>query len=296
MLKNCIKKLIRFCFRLTRITPESVWGSRNNNESTYTLPNTPPQGSLTGKNAFVTGANGSLGRAITAMLISEGAHVYAIGRSKERLQTVVDEMNTLCTGSCTALVVDMSDENAVRKGIQDVLAEDSTMDVWVNCAGGSARGKAAPIHTQHMEIIEDVINSNLRLCIIGSKVAASHMTKQGHGRIINLSSAIADRGKSSFSDYAAAKAGIIGFTRSLALEVGPHGITANCVSPGFIQRGTYNDTQKNYLLRSNCMHAIGKPEDIAHAVVFLASPQAGFITGQNLLVDGGRSLGLMGDN
>lgn len=296
MVKKILKKLIRFAFRITQISPESLWECKYNNESVYNFPKHPQLGGLRGKNAFVTGANGSLGRAIIAGLVAEGAHVFAIGRSLEKLLAVVAEMNKLHEGSCTSMVADISDESAIEAAIQNTLAEGQSVDIWVNCAGGSARGKAAPIHLQHMEIIEDVINSNLRLCIIGSKVAASHMTKQGHGRIINISSVIGDRGKASFSDYAAAKAGIIGFSRSMALEVGPHGVTVNCVSPGFIQRGSYNDIQKGYLLRSNCLHSIGKPEDIAHAVAFLASPQAGFITGQNLLVDGGRSLGLMGDN
>ena len=245
--------------------------------------------------AVVTGASGSIGRAITACLINEGAHVYAAGRSETRLAPIVAEMNQLVPGCCSSLMLTIDDEQAAANAVADALGE-RPLDIWVNCAGGSARGKMAPIHRQTMDIVDDVLESNLRICIIGSKIAAARMVKQQSGRIINIASTIADRGKADFSDYAAAKAGIIGFTRSLALEVGPHGITANCVSPGFIQRGEYSEQQREYLLRSNCMHAIGTPEDIAHAVSFLASPMAGFITGQDLQVDGGRSLGLMGDS
>ncbi|MBE6415983.1 MAG: SDR family oxidoreductase [Akkermansiaceae bacterium] len=291
-MKQLIKNTLAWVFRKTGIAPVYVPVKMYNNESVYTVISGRL---LEGKTAVVTGASGSLGRAITARLISEGAHVYAAGRNEARLAPVVTEMNRLAPGQCTALPLQMDDERAVESAVKAALG-GRPLDIWINCAGGSARDKAAPMHQQSMEVVDDVLRSNLRLCITGSKIAAACMVTQGSGRIINISSTIAERGKIAFSDYAAAKAGIIGFTRSLALEVGPHGITANCVSPGFIQRGEYSEHQREYLLRSNCMHAIGKPEDIAHAVTFLASPQAGFITGQNLQVDGGRSLGLMGDS
>lgn len=291
-MKQFIKKAIKYILKKMGLL-RTIYIHSNDKE--YVLPDTPANGKLSGQNAFVTGASGAIGRAITAILISKGATVHAVGRNKEKLQLMEKEMNNLSPGSCKICIANLENEEELCTAVQESLGENQKADIWVNCAGGSARSKAAPISTQCMEVIDDVINSNLRLCIIGSKVAATHMCKQGKGRIINISSAIANQGKSAFSDYAAAKAGIIGFSRSLALEVGPQGITVNCVSPGFIQRGAYNDQQKDFLLRSNCMHAIGTPEDVAHAVLFLASPQAGFITGQNILVDGGRSLGLIGD-
>ncbi len=98
-----------------------------------------------------------------------------------------------------------------------------------------------------------------------------------------------------FSDYAASKAGIIGYTKSVAQELGPLGINVNCVSPGFIQRGVFNEDQLSYLLQSNFMNMVGNAEDVASAVAYMASEEARFITGQNLCVDGGRSLGLHGD-
>lgn len=294
-MKRLIHKGLRWLVCKAGIAPIQIPVKMYHNESVYTLSTLSCAKQLEGKVAVVTGASGSLGRAIAARLISEGAFVFAVGRNEARLAPIVEEMNRLAPGQCTALHLDMGDDQAVHRSVIESLG-NRTLDIWINCAGGSAREKSAPMHTQEMGIIDDVLRSNLRLCIIGSKVAAALMVKTGKGRIINISSVIADRGKASFSDYAAAKAGIIGFSRSLALELGPHGITVNCVSPGFIQRGEYSEYQREYLLRSNCMHAIGTPEDIAHAVTFLASPQAGFITGQNLQVDGGRSLGLMGDN
>ena len=131
--------------------------------------------------------------------------------------------------------------------------------------------------------------------MIGSKLAAEVMLPQQYGRIINIGSSIALQGKAGFVDYAATKAAVVGYTRSLAMELGPSDITVNCVSPGFIQRGEFDEQKLQYLLKSNIMRKIGTAEDIAHAVVFLASDEAGFITGQNLIVDGGRSLGLQGD-
>ncbi len=294
MIKRLCRKTLRWLLFKSGIAPERIPIKMYNNESSYTLPQLTSSPLLTGQNAVVTGANGSLGRAITARFISEGAHVYAAGRSLERLSPLVDEMNKLKPGSCTALVMNMEEESDVASSVSSVLGK-AALDIWVNCAGGSAREKASVMHKQDMKVVDHVLNSNLRLCIIGSKVAAARMHSQKKGSIINISSAVGDRGKACFSDYAAAKSGILGFSRSLALEVGPHGVTVNCVSPGFIQRGEYSEDQREYLLRSNCMRAIGSPEDVAHAVVFLASPQARFITGQNLQVDGGRSLGLMGD-
>lgn len=294
MFKNSAKKALRWVLMKSGIKQVRVPVRMYNNESRYTLSSDCTY--LQAKTAFVTGANGSIGRAITAVLISRGAHVYVTGRNETCLRELESEMNNLTPGSCTALVLDLNDEEEVKTKVQQVVEVTKSLDIWVNCAGGSARAAAAPIAKQNMEVVDYVMSSNLRLCIIGSKVAAVHMTNQQYGSIINISSAIGDRGKKNFSDYAAAKAGIIGFSRSLALEVGPSGVTVNCVSPGFIQRGEYDENRRDYLLRSNCMHAIGTPEDVAHAVAFLASPHAKFITGQNIMVDGGRSLGLMGDS
>ncbi|MDY4812566.1 MAG: SDR family oxidoreductase, partial [Ruminococcus sp.] len=128
------------------------------------------------------------------------------------------------------------------------------------------------------------------------RAVGKHMATAGNGKIVNISSVIGENCKPKFSDYAASKSGIIGYTKSVAQELGPMGVNVNCVSPGFIQRGQFSENQLPYLLKSNFMNKVGCSEDVASAVAFLASEEADFITGQNLCVDGGRSLGLHGDN
>ncbi|MBR5331609.1 MAG: SDR family oxidoreductase [Akkermansia sp.] len=260
------------------------------NDKNYILPNHPVEGKLRGQNAFVTGANGALGRAITAVLISHGAKVYAVGRNKEKLWQLEEEMNQLHPNSCKACIANLENEAELSSAVKECLKENEKLDIWVNCAGGSAREKAKPIVEQEMDIIDMVITSNLRTCIIGCKIAASYMIKQCSGSIINISSNIVNRGKPAYSDYVATKAGVIGFTRNLALELGPSGIRVNSISPSFIQRGEYDQNQREYLLRTSCLNRIGTPEDVAHAVAFMASSEASFITAQNLLVDGARHL------
>lgn len=266
------------------------------NHKQYIFNGAPKNGKLAGRVVVVSGGSGAIGRAICACMLAEGAIVYIGGRSSEKIETVAAELNRASgTDKAKPLRFFITEETSVRAAIDSVLKECNHLDVWVNCAGGSARTAAVNIHEQSMSVIQDVLDSNLLGCIIGSKCAAACMAKQKTGRIINIASAIALAGKPRFSDYAAAKAGIIGLTKSMALEVGQNGITMNIVSPGFIQRGEYSDTTLPYLQQSNCLNTVGTCEDVAHAVVFLASDEAKFITGQNILVDGGRSLGLRGD-
>lgn len=169
------------------------------------------------------------------------------------------------------------------------------MDILVNCAGGSTRGNCADLIDQSVEMIDEMLNTNLRGSMLCTREFGKLMRQSGAGKIINIASVIGEHGKPKFSDYAASKAGIIGYTKSVAQEMGLMGITVNCVSPGFIQRDEFNEQQLPYLLKSNFMNKVGSSEDVAAAVAFLASNDADFITGQNLCVDGGRSLGLHGD-
>ena len=129
-----------------------------------------------------------------------------------------------------------------------------------------------------------------------TRKAAQMMIPQRAGKIVFISSAVGLQGKAKYSEYAAAKSGMIGFMKSVALELGPYDINVNCVSPGFIQRGEYDEKQLDYLMKSNAMRKVGTLEDVACAVAFMVSSSSKFITGQNLCVDGGRTLGLMGDN
>ena len=247
-----------------------------------------------GKTAVVTGASGAIGSAVAKRLAAEGATVYLGGRNKDKLDALSEAMK-VNGGHGIPLVLDITDPDSVEAAAGIVRERSGGPGILVNCAGGSSREHCADIIDQSTEMIDDMLGINLRGTILCTRAFGKDIVHCPGGRIINISSVIGEKGKASFSDYAAAKAGIIGFTRSVAQEFGVQGVTVNCVSPGYIQRGEFREDRLPYLLNSNFLHKIGCAEDVASAVAFLASEESGFITGQNLCVDGGRSLGLHGD-
>ncbi len=242
----------------------------------------------------VTGASGSIGGAIAWRLGIEGAIVYLGGRNNKKLFELANQMKQKNIVAFP-LVLDVTDESSIEKAKNKVISEQGKIDILINCAGGSTRNRCANLVDQDIEMIDSMLNTNLRGSMLCTRTFGKEMVKVNKGKIINIASVIGEHGKPRFSDYAASKAGIIGYTKSVAQELGVYGINVNCVSPGFIQRDSFNEEQKIYLLNSNFMNKVGCSEDIASAVAYLASEEAGFITGQNLCVDGGRSLGLHGD-
>jgi 3-oxoacyl-[acyl-carrier protein] reductase len=248
----------------------------------------PPE--LDGMVAVVTGGSGAIGRAISLRLAISGAEVYVLGRSAERLNAVVSEIRDH-GGTSHAVQVDLDDDEAVTR----FFASLQTVDILVNCAGGSARSAHAPVWDQTLEVVDRILSANLRAAISCVRAAAPKMIAQRSGRIISVGSIIGGAGKGRFADYAAAKAGLTGYMKSAAIELGPFGVTVNLVSPGIVQRGQQTEDELERVRRTNVLGDIGREEDIAEAVGFLASPRARFITGQELAVDGGRSLGLRGD-
>ena len=249
---------------------------------------------FTEKVAVITGTSGAIGGAIAWRLGCEGAVVYLGGRNETKLIQIVDAMQRQGINA-KALKIDVTDEKSIENAALIVKKNEGKVDILVNCAGGSTRGNCADLIDQNIEKIDEMLNTNLRGSMLCTREFGRLMKRAGSGNIINIASVIGEHGKPKFSDYAASKAGIIGYTKSVAQELGPMGISVNCVSPGFIQRGEFNEKQLPYLLASNFMNKVGSAEDIAAAVAFLASEDAAFITGQNLCVDGGRSLGLHGD-
>jgi NAD(P)-dependent dehydrogenase (short-subunit alcohol dehydrogenase family) len=260
----------------------------------YFIRTNGDNGSFKGKVALVTGGSGEIGRAICLRLAAEGATVYVGGRNLDNATSVAREAVHL-NGVAIPIVIDVTKEESIERAFRTIVDEHGKVDVLVNCAGGSTRDAKAPLSEQLVELIDNMIKTNLRGSLLCSREAAKYMKQHRSGKIVNIGSVIALRGKACFTDYAASKGGIIAYTSSLAIELGPFGITVNCVSPGFIQRATYTERELPYLINSNVLGRVGSPEDVANAVVFLASSQADFITGQNLCVDGGRSLGLRGD-
>ena len=244
-----------------------------------------------GQVAVVTGGSGVIGRAICYRLAAEGALVYVCGTNQERISSVVDEINA-AGFSARPLVFNILEENSVRNAFNLVVRLSSKIDLLVCCAGGRAREKSCAFIEQDMNVVDSVLNVNLRGGILCTKEACKYMVSRGKGKIIIISSTVGLQGMPAYSEYAAAKAGLMAFVKSIAMELGKNGIRINCVTPGIVQRGSIDENQMERIKKTNWVNDYGKPEDISNMIAFLNSDEATFITGQNFVVDGGRSLGL----
>lgn len=253
---------------------------------------TQPSPNLRGKVAVVTGGSGAIGRACCVRLASEGAFVYVCGSRQGSASGVVSEIKKMGL-KAKEMVLNVLDSEQIEKTFEQIANENGGhIDVLVNSAGGSAREKADNVISQSVDVIDNILNINLRGAMLCSRAAGKYMINQNFGRIVNITSVIGLQGKAGFSEYAASKGGSIAFVKSLAQELGKYGITVNGVAPGIVQRGVVTEHMKELLAQTNWMGTYGKPEDISEMVAFLCSDKASFITGQNIAVDGGRSLGL----
>ena len=247
---------------------------------------------LKGKVAIITGGSGAIGRACAFRLAAEGAKVYVCGSRPTSAQPIVDEIATACKNA-VAIQLNVLDAKSIQKTFEKIATDNNGhIDILVNSAGGSARGKANNVVDQSIEVFDEILNINLRGAMICAKEAAKYMISNKYGRIINITSVIGLQGKAGYSEYAASKGGSIAFVKSLAQELGRYGITVNGVAPGIVQRGEVTMDAMERLGRTNWMGTYGKPEDISAVVNFLCKDEASFITGQNIAADGGRSLGL----
>ena len=240
-----------------------------------------------GQTAVVTGAGRGIGRAIALRFASEGARVACVSRTEENANKVSDEINALRADSAKAYAVDVADHAAVQKMGARILEEFGRTDILVNNAGMT---RDALMMRMSLEDWDAVINTNLRGAFSFSHALVRAMTKQRSGRIINISSVIGLMGNAGQTNYAASKAGLIGLTKSLARELASRNITVNAVAPGFVMTDMtvgLSDQVKDTINSKIPLGRTGTPEEIAAAVVFLASPEAAYITGQVLSVDGG---------
>lgn len=244
------------------------------------------------KVAVVTGGSGAIGRACAFRLAAEGAKVYVCGSRPTSAQPVVDEINAVGKDA-VAIQLNVLDAGAIHDVFKTIAAENNGhIDILVNSAGGSARGKANNVVDQSVDVFDEILNINLRGAMICAKEAARYMIANKYGRIINITSVIGVQGKAGYSEYAASKGGSIAFVKSLAQELGRYGITVNGVAPGIVQRGEVTVETMERLGKTNWMGTYGKPEDISAVVNFLCKDEASFVTGQNIAADGGRCLGL----
>lgn len=235
---------------------------------------------LEGKIALVTGASRGIGRAIAAELAKQGAKVIGTATSEAGAKRITDEgltgkvLNLRDAAQCDALL------KAVQEELGDIL-------VLVNNAGIARDNLAVRMKDSDWD---EVMETNLRGTFRLSRGVLRGMMKARWGRIINITSVVGASGNAGQANYAAAKAGVVGMTKSLAAELGSRNITVNCVAPGFIETDMTNalaEAQKAALLERIPLGRLGTPQDVAAAVAYLASPQAGYVTGSVLHVNGG---------
>ena len=241
---------------------------------------------LTGKTALVTGATGGIGGAIAEAFHAQGATVVLSGRQADKLEALKVKLGD------RALVqpCDLANKEQVGKLIDEAIKlVGGRLDILVNNAGLTRDNLFMVMKDAEWD---DVIAVNLTSTFMLMRAASRHMvrSKSGYGRIINISSVSGIFGNPGQGNYAASKAGMIGMTKSLAREVAPRGITANCIAPGFIETPmtqALNEKQTATIKEAIPAQAFGKPEDIAAAAVYLASTEARYMTGQTLHINGG---------
>ena len=237
--------------------------------------------------AVVTGAGRGIGHAIALRLANEGARVASVSRSESNAQRTADEINATRPDAARAYAVDVADHAAVQTVAARILEDFGRVDILINNAGVTRDGLSMRMA---IEDWDTVVDTNLRGAFSFAQAVMRSMIKQRSGRIINISSVTGLIGNAGQANYAASKAGLIGLTKTLARELASRGITVNAVAPGFIMTDmtdVLSDQVKEAILSKIPLGKFGEGADIAAAVAFLAAPEAKFITGQVLTVDGG---------
>ena len=241
---------------------------------------------LTGKNALVTGASGGIGGAVARALARAGAAVALSGTRAEALETLADELGDGAY-AITAELADPDGPYILAKGAMERLGR---IDILVNNAGFARDSLVIRMKDEDWQKVLDV---NLTAAFRLSRACLRGMMRERYGRIVNITSIVGVTGNPGQANYAASKAGMIGMSKSLAAEVASRGITVNCVAPGFIvtaMTDALSEAQKEQLLGQIPNGRLGSPEDVAGGVVFLASDEAGYITGQTLHINGGMAM------
>lgn len=245
---------------------------------------------LEGQIALVTGGTRGIGRAIAARLARAGAHVTLTSRTPEAAQEVAEHLRSETGGSVHGEACDSAKSEACGALMKSILERHGRLDILVNNAGITRDNLVMRMKDEDWM---SVFDTNLHGAFFLAKAALRPMMKQRSGRIVNITSIVGMTGNAGQTNYAATKAGLIGFTKSLAKEIGSRGITVNAVAPGYIETDMTQEMTEEVKEKLKSMiplERLGKPEDIAEAVLFLASPAASYITGVVLQVDGGMAM------
>ncbi len=241
---------------------------------------------LKGQVALVTGASRGIGRAIARELARQGAIVAGTATTEAGVQSI-EELLREENASGAGLILNVKDAQGILDTVEAIKNRLGSVSILVNNAGVTRDMLALRLRDEDWD---EVLNTNLKSVFLLSRAVMRDMMKARHGRIINIGSVVGSTGNAGQSNYAAAKAGLMGLTKSLAREMGSRGITVNCVAPGFIDTDmtrALDETQQQSLLGAIPLGRLGQVEDVANAVSFLASPGASYITGTTLHVNGG---------
>ncbi|HEV2305418.1 MAG TPA: 3-oxoacyl-[acyl-carrier-protein] reductase [Candidatus Acidoferrales bacterium] len=246
--------------------------------------------SLAEKVAMVTGASQGIGRATAIALAAAGARVALAARNEEKLAQVAKQIES-AGGEALGLKIDVADAEQIKAGFQQILARFGRLDILVNNAAITRDGLALRMK---LEDWETVLRTNLTAAHLCTQQALGTMMKQRWGRIINVTSVVAETGNAGQANYVAAKAGLIGLTRAIATEMASRNITVNAVAPGFIATPMTEplpEKVKEEMKARIPLGRFGADHDVAAAIVFLASEEAAYITGHVLDVNGGMRMG-----
>lgn len=239
--------------------------------------------------AFVTGASRGIGKAIALRLAKDGRHVVLVSRSEGPLNDLKHQIES-AGGKASVKAVDVANSEAFAKAIDEVADEHKRLDILVNNAGITRDGLVMRMSDADWN---EVIQTNLTSAFVAIRAAARPMMKGKFGRIVNIASTSGVVGNAGQANYAAAKAGLIGLSKTIARELGGKGITCNVVAPGYIETDMTANLPPDVKEKLTSMLAVkrlGIPEDIASAVAYATSDDAGYLTGQTIIVDGGMTM------